>query len=355
VQDETRYEILKLIGSLSGDGIFVYNLNEKRLEYVNQSMVRIFDISHSSFHLQPDFFVNHIVAGDVDHLLSEYEKLKEHSTVENVEFRLKSHDQNIKTISCSAYAIDGRAYCFVRDITQQRENENYIVNYGAKKDALLDIVSHNLSGPLNLSQNILASLSRMITDENHLAIRKHIELVKDTTSQCIDIVNDFLEEEHLVSEFISVKRSRFDVIEKIDNILDRMRMSYSQKQFVLSSDVKNLYTDNDEVKFMQVMQNLLSNAVKFTRSDGKIEIVVSQMANSFSVSVKDDGIGIPENFKPLLFEKYTPAGRPGLKGERSLGMGLYIVKKLVTIMGGRLTFESSQNAGSVFMILFPSE
>jgi two-component system, OmpR family, sensor histidine kinase VicK len=349
------YPVLKLIGSLTSDGLFVYNLQDERLEYVNESMIRIFDISHGSFYQQPDFFINHIIPEDVQHLLEEFERLKKESIVENVEFTLKWHDRSVKAIVCNAYAIDGRVFGFLRDITTQRENERYIVNYGAKKDALLDMVSHNLAGPLNLTQNILSSLNKLVADKNNKEIQQHIKLVEDTTNQCIEIVNDFLEEEHLLSEHISVKRTRFDVIEKINNILDKTRPAYPQKQIFLVTEAPVIYANSDEVKFMQIIQNLISNAVKFSKPDGRVEIIAQQMAKSFSVTVRDNGIGIPERLQPALFDKYTPAGRPGLRGERSIGMGLYIVKKLVSILGGRLTFESAEGKGSAFTIQFVSD
>lgn len=349
---EDDYHIFRVIGSLTSDGVFVYNLKEKQVEYVNHSVVRIFDISHEAFQHQPEFFINHIIPEDVDHLLEEYQHLKERSSVENVEFRLVTHDNKKKTIVCNAYAIDGRAFCFVRDITSQRENEEYITNYGAKKDALLDIISHNLSGPLSIAQNVLSSLTNAVAERRLEDIQKHVELVRETTDHCIDIVTDFLEEEHMVSQHISVKRTRIDIIAKINNNLERLRRSYPSKRFVLTTDCNHLYASNDDVKFQQVLQNLLSNAVKFTADDGNVEVVVSQMAKSYSVSVKDNGIGIPDKMKPFLFEKYTRAGRPGLRGERSIGMGLYIVSKLVSLMSGTLTFESHEGKGSVFTIQF---
>jgi two-component system sensor histidine kinase VicK len=76
------------------------------------------------------------------------------------------------------------------------------------------------------------------------------------------------------------------------------------------------------------------------------------MARSFSVACEDNGIGIPERLKPVLFEKYTPASRRGLRGEPSIGMGLYIVRKLVSILNGKITFESSEGKGSTFVIQF---
>lgn len=355
MRETPNHSIIRLIGSLTSEGVFIYNVKESVLEYVNHSMIRIFDISHEAFRYQPDFFVNHVIPEDIDHLLEEFEKLKVNSFVENVEFHLRSHDRQMKTVSCSAFLIDEHAICFVRDITSQRDNERYIVNYGAKKNALLDVVSHNLSGPLAVTQNMIDSLSNALKNARDEEIRKHLHLIRESTTLCIDIVNDLLKEEHLTSEYISVKRTRFDVVEKIDTILEQMRTADPERKLMLTSDVKTLYANSDEVKFMQIVQNILSNAVKFTPPDGRIEVVVQKMEQSFSISVADTGIGIPEHLKSKLFDKYTSAGRPGLNGERSTAMGLYIVGKLVSILNGKISFESEEGVGTRFTILFPLE
>ena len=353
--ENPNYSIIRLIGSLTSEGVFIYNVKESALEYVNHSMVRIFDISHDAFRYQPDFFVNHVIPEDINHLLEEFEKLKSNSFVENVEFHLRSHDKQMKTVNCSAFLIDDHAIGFVRDITSQRENERYIVNYGAKKNALLDMVSHNLSGPLTITQNMIDSLSKALKNARDEEINKHLHLIRESTTLCIDIVNDLLKEEHLTSEHISVKRTRFDILEKIDNILEQMRTADPEKKILLTSDVKTLYANSDEVKFMQIVQNILSNAVKFTPAEGTIEVVVQKMEKSFTVSVSDSGIGIPEDLKSKIFDKYTSAGRPGLNGERSTAMGLYIVGKLVAILNGKITVESEEGVGTRFTILFPIE
>lgn len=355
MSENPAHAIIKLIGSLSSDGIFIYDMKEGKLEYVNHSMVRIFDISHESFRYQPDFFVNHVIPEDVNHLLEEYERLKSNSFVENVEFHLRSHEQKTRTVTCSGFLIDEYAICFVRDITAQRENEQYIVDFGAKKDALLDMVSHNLSGPLIITQHMIDSLSEALKDARDKEISKHLHFIRESTTLCIDIVSDFLKEEHLTSEYISVKRTRFDILKKVDGIVERMRTADPEKKILVASDVKTLYTNSDEVKFMQIFHNLLSNAVKFTPAKGTIEVIIQKMAKSFSLSVADNGIGIPDHLKPRIFDKFTSAGRPGLNGERSIAMGLYIVQKLVSILNGKITFESQEGAGSRFTLLFPLE
>lgn len=80
---------------------------------------------------------------------------------------------------------------------------------------------------------------------------------------------------------------------------------------------------------------------------------VADQLSSLNISVSDNEIGIPEYLHPHLFKKNTPAGRPGLRGEKSIRMGLYIVKKLVNLMNGSISFDSEENKGSTFMVEFP--
>jgi two-component system, OmpR family, sensor histidine kinase VicK len=350
--DAPSYAILKTIGELSRDGVFVYCSSSKVLEYVNPTMLKVFDISHDTFRHQTEFFVSHVSPDDLGHVTQQFQVLKKQSCVENVEFRIRSHDGYTRTIMCSAYVVGELIVGFVRDITSNREYENYVTSYSAKKDALLDIVAHNLSGPLTITQEILSTLDTS-SGNPPKNIDKAITIVRESTNHCIEIVNDFLEEEHLVSEHITVKKTRFDVVQKINNILERTRRTQSDKHFLFDVKPSRLIVYNDEVKFMQVVHNLISNAIKFTGESGKIIIKLEAASSHFSVAVQDNGIGIPESIRPVLFQKYTPAGRTGLGGERSVGMGLYIVRQLVQLMGGSVAFTSTEGKGSEFVVTIP--
>jgi two-component system sensor histidine kinase VicK len=104
-----------------------------------------------------------------------------------------------------------------------------------------------------------------------------------------------------------------------------------------------------------VVNNLTSNAIKF--SDAKDPIVISILIqdDNVIVSVADKGIGIPENLKPLIFEKHFGAGRKGLNGERSIGLGLSICKNLTKLLGGEIWFESEEGQGSTFYFRLPQK
>lgn len=104
---------------------------------------------------------------------------------------------------------------------------------------------------------------------------------------------------------------------------------------------------------MQVINNLLSNAVKFTKDGGKINVAVEDQIQSVLIKIADNGIGIPKQFHNTLFEKFSTARRPGLKGEQSTGLGMSIIKIIVEWHEGKIWFESEEQKGSVFFIELP--
>jgi two-component system, OmpR family, sensor histidine kinase VicK len=355
VKDDCSFSLLKVIGSLSADGLFIYDMQAGSVEFVNEPLLKMLEIPKESLLHHPQSVINNIIPEDQEHFYDALRTIKEQCFIENVTLRLRTAGNITRFLSAKVYKVDNVVIGYIEDITQVREHEEYITNYGAKKNVLLDMIAHNLSAPLILTNNILTSLQKSMGAGDKDNLEKHLQIIGESTDHCIDIINDFLQEEHFTSEYIFVKRIRFDVIGKVNNMLERMRRSYGQKNFVLITDVTTLYVESDEVKFMQIVQNLLSNAAKFTRPNGRIEVLVGQRAKTFSLSVKDNGIGIPTHLQSLIFEKYTPAGRPGVSGERSIGMGLFIARKLVSILNGKLTFESTENAGSIFTVEFMLE
>jgi two-component system, OmpR family, sensor histidine kinase VicK len=357
VTKNTLIEAIKTFAGISSDGVLIFNLKTRKIDYVNQSLVDIFDISHDSFTHQAEFFMSHIVENDMKHLSNQYETLLKDGKVEDVEFGTKSHDGSLRNVSATCYVIENHKYIlgFFKDITTIREHENYIINYGAKKNTLLDMVTHNLSGPLAISRNLLESLEKVVHVNDLTNINAHIQLVKENTRHCIDIVNEFLEEEHIVSSTISVKRNRFELFLKLNTILERFKKSYPDFKFLVTSNVETLNVSLDDVKFLQTINNLISNALKWSPTKSQIEIRVEEKEETFSISVIDTGIGVPEHLQRFLFDKNSRASREGLRGEKSIGMGLYIVKKLVALMDGELSYSSAEGQGSTFTVEFPKE
>jgi two-component system, OmpR family, sensor histidine kinase VicK len=344
--------LIEQIGTVSENGFFVYRLQTQQVSYVNAALLNYFDFEDQPESLEA--FKERIIAEDQEYIESVCDKLLELGVVEAVEFRVQAGDQQ-KTFAVSAYRVEDFVLGVLRDLTKIREHENYIANFSAKKDAILEMVSHNLSGPLNISHQILTSLEKVISSYENKDVNKHLQLIRESMNHCIDVINDFLVEEHITSGNVSVRNRRFDVVEKVESTLDRLRKSFPEKEFNVTTVMNPLFLNSDEVKFFQIFHNLILNSVKFTPEQGKIDVVLDVKDTTFFLTVRDNGIGIPDALKGFIFQKYSPACRPGLKDERSIGMGLYIVKKLTTMMSGSISFSSVETVGTTFTVQIPMD
>lgn len=350
------YNDIRRIGELSRDGVFIYDPGKGIFEYINDAFAPLFNLNKEELKDQPDLIFPLIRSEDAYYLRHRLSELEKEKTISNVEFRLYFKDASVRHLSCDAYQMTESSWVgFVKDISKEKEHEDYIIDYGAKKDTLLDMMTHNLSGPLHLSQNILRWMQQTYKDKTPGEVSSQLYMIQENTKQCLDIVNDFLKEEHLESERIYVKKTRFDVLDRIIATMDKLVATNKSKKFSLSTNLKNLNINTDSVKFFQIIHNLISNAIKFTPDNGHIEILVEETASTFIVRVRDNGIGIPLRLQPTLFDRRTSSGRDGLNNEISTGLGLSIVKRLVSLLDGRIWFESEENKGSVFSIELPKD
>jgi two-component system sensor histidine kinase VicK len=344
------------IGELSPEGVFIYDWKAETFTYFNHVFAEIFNIREDELKTHPGLIIPFFHAEDTYYLKHCYARLMKQRTIET-EFRLQFPDKSIMHICLDAYLVKDTTLItgFLKDITRNKQHEDYIVNYGAKKDTLLDMLTHNLSGPLNLSKNILRWMQETYAGKDSTEISEQLRYIQDNTQQCLDIVNDFLKEEHMESEKIYVKKSRFDVLDRIIVTVDKLIATNKNKKFRLVTDLQNLNITTDNVKFFQIIHNLVSNAIKFTPDGGEIDIIVEEKEDCFRIHVKDNGIGVPAALQPRLFDKRTTAGREGLKNEASTGLGLSIVKALVELLDGKVWFTSEENRGSVFSIELPKD
>jgi two-component system sensor histidine kinase VicK len=352
----SNYNFIKKIGQITDDGIAVYDVKNKTFVYVNTNFTKIFGIDEKELLFDSKIILKFLLAEDNSYLKLRYDELMETGCINTTEFRLVFPDHVLKHISCDVLVLEDTNLitAFVKDVSEAKKHEDYLIKYTAQKDTLLDMLTHNLSGPLQLSKDMISSLQKGYNENNLADINKLLNIMQENTQQCIDIVNDFLRQEHYESAHTYVRKTRFDVIEKIHVTLDKLRAMNKDKVFTLTSEFENLNITSDAVKFFQVIHNILSNAIKFTDDKGIIEIQVKEHETSYLISISDNGVGIPKADHSDIFHKKV-VGRLGLKGEKSSGLGLSIAKKLVDLLHGKIWFESTEKMGSTFYLQLPKE
>ena len=111
--------------------------------------------------------------------------------------------------------------------------------------------------------------------------------------------------------------------------------------------------NGDALRLEQVLQNLLQNAIKYSPKGGPVTLRVEQQGHEVCVAVSDQGIGIPREALPQLFQRFYRAPHQATGGIEGLGIGLYIVKEIVTLHSGTIMVESTEGVGSTFTICLP--
>jgi len=347
---------IKDIGKKTSDGVCVYSLDDKTFTYFNKGFLKILHTSEEEISENHHKVIDRLIKDDWEYASLHFANIRNKGKIKNVEFRLKFGSIE-KFISLDAFLLNNGSLVatIIKDVTMAKHHTNYIVEFGARKDALLDMVAHNLSGPLNLTNSLLNAIDQLNKNQQFKKIDDYSRLIRESTQQCIEIINSFLNEEHSESERIFATHNLFEVNAKVKIVVERLKQFNKDKEFKIVSNKPEIMVSSDDVKFFQIIHNLLSNAVKFTAGKGKITVIINDHEDFFEVSVADNGIGIPDYLHPYIFQRNTPASREGLKGEKSIGMGLYIVKKLADMLRGTVSFQSQENPGSTFVVRLPKE
>ncbi|MGY3090692.1 two-component system sensor histidine kinase VicK [Hymenobacter sp. UYAg731] len=258
----------------------------------------------------------------------------------------------------SAVGSDGqRLLCgTVQDVTVEQEYLRNADKYMAKKNTTLEILSHDLAGPFNMLQQLATVLGERTQALDDPLVRKLIGVMENTCRDSVNLIRDFVDGEFMDSASVDYKAIRVDLVQNIGQVVDTYRQGEHlvSKHFAFQHSQPTLYVEIDNNKFLQVINNLMSNAIKFTNEGGRITVGLAQHPDHVLVTVADDGIGIPAHLLPVLFDRFTPARRPGLRGEKTTGLGMHIIETIVRLHQGRIWVESQENVGTTFYIKLPA-
>jgi signal transduction histidine kinase len=146
----------------------------------------------------------------------------------------------------------------------------------------------------------------------------------------------------------------FELTRVIDQSILLMKSQAEAKSLTLKNDSSNnVYVYADEALVDIVIRNLINNAIKFSRKGDTVYISTLMQEGFAKVSVKDTGVGIPHDIKPVLFNGKSFLTTSGTSSEKGTGLGLTLCKDLVEVNGGKIEFESEEGKGSTFTFTLP--
>jgi two-component system sensor kinase FixL len=223
---------------------------------------------------------------------------------------------------------------------------------GQLKSRFVSMASHEFRTPLSAVQLSASLIEKYAQSFNSPNITKHVARIKNAVSNLTTILNDFLSLEKLEAGKVEPAFSSFDLVKLSEEITEEMQMVAKQNQNIIyqHTGINNTITlDQNLVK--NCVLNLIANAIKYSGENTFIEFNTEINKDACIITVKDNGIGIPDTDQKHLFEAFFRAHNTG--NIPGTGLGLNIVARYADLMKGTVDFKTEVNQGTIFTISFP--
>ena len=241
-----------------------------------------------------------------------------------------------------------------REVAERARVEQALKEADRNKDEFLAVLAHELRNPLAPITNALR-LMRMCVDDPQTQGRSR-EVIERQLSQLTRLVDDLLDVSRITRGKITLTRERVAVARLIEHAVETVQplMQEHEQVLILEGPAHALWVDGDPLRLAQALGNILGNAAKYTPRGGRITLSVTAEGSEAAIRIRDDGIGIPAERLPLIFDLFTQLDRSGDQPQSGLGIGLALVRRLIEMHGGRVS-ASSEGAGrgSEFIVRLP--
>jgi heavy metal sensor kinase len=212
--------------------------------------------------------------------------------------------------------------------------------------------SHELRTPLTVLRGELEAIMQRPRFDPET--RDTIGSALEETERLSRIVENLLAISRLDAGEARIEREEFDLSDLAVSTVEQMRLLAEDRNISLGCETNGAVTvEGDRARIKQVLVNLVDNAIKYTPEGGSVSVAVKAADGQAVMSVVDNGVGVPEEAVPHLFERFYRVDRARSRHMGGAGLGLAIVKSIVTAHGGRVTVASAGRRGSCFRVQLP--
>jgi len=352
----------------------ITNLQDKniKLESIMSSMINgIIAIDNS----EKILFINHvaesllgITGGEITgkHLLqvvrnnsidNYFKKMLKDKEFFNTEVNLNDSNEKILKFHANSIKQNGEngiegIIITIQDVTELRKLERVRTEFIAN-------VSHELKTPLTSIKGFTETLKSFDFDDKQDAIR-FLNIIEDEADRLYRLINDILSLSELEQKKTKTVKEKIDIEKAVEEVLSVLKSQSDKKNIELSAKIQegleSISGDGD--KFKQMLINLIDNAVKYTPENGKVSIEAYKQSHNADldkliIKVKDNGIGIPKQHIPRLFERFYRVDKARSRTIGGTGLGLAIVKHIVMLFNGEIEVTSEVGKGTEFRIILP--
>lgn len=233
----------------------------------------------------------------------------------------------------------------IRDITENKTAEK-------RKDEFMSMASHELKTPITSIKAYTQILGKTLKSCGNKEAVRHIEKMEMQVNKLTSLICDLLDVSKIQQGKLDFKPEIFDFDKFLHEVIDNVQSTVSSHKILLDGAVNRILTA-DKDRLGQVMINLLTNAVKYSPKSEEIRINTESIDGHIQIQVVDHGIGIPENHRDHIFERFYRVNNTDGQLFPGLGIGLYISREIIKKYGGDILVDSEEGKGSKFTVILP--
>ncbi|MBI9054528.1 MAG: PAS domain S-box protein [Bacteroidales bacterium] len=296
--------------------------------------------------------------------------LLENEFVSNLEAQFRRKDGSVTTALMSASFIEVNKEKYIlsitRDISERKESEEKLkkaMEKAEESDLLKSAFLANMSHEIRTPMNAILGFSQLLKEKRIEPEKqdKFLDIIVSRSKNLLQIINDIIDISKIEANQLTIENNEFSLKKSLYELYSFFEAEIythnkSHVNLTLSADLSEVIGNirSDEVRLKQILTNLISNAIKFTEK-GEIEFGYNVKGDNLEFFVRDTGIGIPEESKKHIFERFRQADDSSTREFGGTGLGLSICKQLVEKLGGEIWFDSKTDKGSIFYFTIPLE
>ncbi len=343
--------------SLASDGTII-RMNQTELKWLGYTLDEVLSKMHVTSILVPEEHTSYY---------NDFEAFKREGFIHNKEHTFLRKDGSTFPVLLNATAIYNELgeYMMSRgtviDITERKVYEHQLMEVNKKltrfntdKDNFLNVAAHDLKSPVN---NILGLISLINMQKGNISPEQaeYILHIQHLCSNMQNLIGNLLDIGKIEGGIMEFKPEPVNMSEFMKEHLDDFKDHAATKHIslILEDYTPNRCIITDRSALQRIAENLISNALKFSPPHTRVIIRLEQTDHHLKMEVQDHGLGIQPNEINLLFRKFQKLSTRPTGGEGSSGLGLSIVKELVTALNGKISVTSEVNKGTIFSVELP--
>jgi two-component system CheB/CheR fusion protein len=239
-------------------------------------------------------------------------------------------------------------------VTEQKRAEEKVQEAVRRRDQFLAMLSHELRNPLGAIVTAASLLKKQLVEGEHA---RPLAILQRQSLQMARLLDDLLEANRVTENTIELRRAVVDLRAIAAEAAEASRpfMESRRVTFITELGTEPVWVDGDATRLLQVQTNLLQNAAKYTPAGGHVTLALDRQDHQAVVRVRDDGPGIPKEMLESVFDLFVQTGRKLDRSQGGIGIGLTMVRSLVSMHGGTVTaYSEGEGKGAEFVVHLPT-